>query len=390
MKKDESNLIRIQSDRSPHREHSTPIYLSSSFTFDNAEQGRALFAEEEVGNIYSRFSNPNSSEFINKMVQLENGEDGFAFSSGMAAVFAGLAALLKSGEHIVASRALFGSSHQILTKLLPRWGITSTYVDTGNNAEWESAIQKNTKMIFVETPSNPGLDLVDLEFVSSLAKRHNLVLHVDNTFATPLLQKPIDYGADLVSHSATKYIDGQGRTIGGIIVGKKDLLKEIRFFARQTGPSLSPFNAWVLSKSLETLSVRVEKHCSNALQLAETLENNSELVLVKYPLLPSHTQFDLAKKQMKLGGGIITITVTGGLIRAKKFIDSIKMASLTANLGDTRTIVTHPASTTHSKLTNEERELVGISPGLIRISVGLENINDITDDIFQALEESKN
>ncbi len=389
MKKDESNLIRIQSERSSHREHSTPIYLTSSFTFDNAEQGRALFAEEEVGNIYSRFSNPNTSEFINKMLQLENGEDGFAFSSGMAAVFAGFAALLKSGDHVVASRALFGSSHQILTQLLPRWGITSTYVNAGNNVEWERAIQKNTKMIFVETPSNPGLDLVDLEFVSSLAKKHNLLLHVDNTFATPLLQKPIDFGADLVSHSATKYIDGQGRTIGGVIVGRKDLLKDIRFFARQTGPSLSPFNAWVLSKSLETLPIRIEKHCSNALQLAKSLENNSELELVKYPHLQSHSQYDLAKRQMKLGGGIIGITVAGGFIRAKKFIDSIKMASLTANLGDTRTIVTHPASTTHSKLTDEERELVGISPGLIRISVGLENIDDITDDIFQALEESK-
>ncbi len=389
MIKDESNLIRIQSEQSSHREHSTPIYLTSSFTFDNAEQGRALFAEEEAGNIYSRFSNPNSSEFINKMLHLENGEDGFAFASGMAAVFGGLAALLKSGDHVVASRALFGSSHQILTMLLPRWGITSTYVDARNNANWESAIQKNTKMIFVETPSNPGLDLVDLEFVSTLAKKHNLLLHVDNTFATPLLQKPIDYGADLVSHSATKYIDGQGRTVGGIIVGRKNLLKEIRFFARQTGPSLSPFNAWVLSKSLETLSVRIEKHCSNALQLAKALENNSELELVKYPHLQSHAQFELAKKQMKFGGGIITITVAGGFLRAKKFIDSIKMASLTANLGDTRTIVTHPASTTHSKLTEEERELVGISPGLIRISVGLENICDITDDIYQALEESK-
>ncbi len=389
MKKDESNLIRIQSERSSHREHSTPIYLTSSFTFDNAEQGRALFAEEEAGNIYSRFSNPNTSEFINKMLQLENGEDGFAFSSGMAAVFAGFAALLKSGDHVVASRALFGSSHQILTQLLPRWGITSTYVNAGNNVEWERAIQKNTKMIFVETPSNPGLDLVDLEFVSSLAKKHNLLLHVDNTFATPLLQKPIDFGAALVSHSATKYIDGQGRTIGGVIVGRKDLLKDIRFFARQTGPSLSPFNAWVLSKSLETLPIRIEKHCSNALLLAKSLENNSELELVKYPHLQSHSQYDLAKRQMKLGGGIIGITVAGGFIRAKKFIDSIKMASLTANLGDTRTIVTHPASTTHSKLTDEERELVGISPGLIRISVGLENIDDITDDIFQALEESK-
>ena len=389
MKKDESNLIRTQSERSSHREHSTPIYLTSSFTFDNAEQGRALFAEEEVGNIYSRFSNPNTSEFINKMLQLENGEDGFAFSSGMAAVFAGLAALLKSGDHIVASRALFGSSHQILTQLLPRWGITSTYVDAGNNAEWEGAIQKNTKMIFVETPSNPGLGLVDLEFVSSLAKRHNLLLHVDNTFATPLLQKPIDYGADLVSHSATKYIDGQGRTLGGVVVGKKELLQEIRFFARQTGPTISPFNSWVLSKSLETLSLRMEKHSSNALTLAEKLEGNVHLENVKYPFLKSYPNYKLAKKQMNLGGGIVTIVLKGGIKRTNKFIDSLKLATLSANLGDTRTITTHPTTTTHSKLTEDEREQVGITPGLVRISVGLENIDDIITDVEQALENSK-
>jgi len=389
MKKDESNLIRIQSERSQHREHSTPIYLTSSFTFDNAEQGRALFAEEENGNIYSRFSNPNNSEFINKMVQLEKGRDGFAFASGMAAVFAGFASLLNSGDHVLTSQALFGSTHQIFKQILPRWGISSTYIDAGSNSNWEKAIKNNTKMIFVETPSNPGLELVDLEFVSDVAKKHDLLLHVDNTFATPLIQKPIDFGADLVSHSATKYIDGQGRTIGGIIVGRNDLLKEIRFFARQTGASLSPFNAWVLSKSLETLSLRIEKHSSNALQLAAALENNPELDFVRYPHLPSHPQYELAKKQMVLGGGIITMVVTGGFDRAKKFIDSIKMASLTANLGDTRTIITHPASTTHSKLTDDERELVGISPGLIRISVGLENVDDIKDDIYQALEESK-
>jgi O-succinylhomoserine sulfhydrylase len=389
MKKDESNLIRIQSERSQHREHSTPIYLTSSFTFDNAEQGRALFAEEENGNIYSRFSNPNNSEFINKMVQLEKGEGGFAFASGMAAVFAGFASLLSSGDHVLTSQALFGSTHQIFKQILPRWGISSTYIDAGSNSNWEKAIKNNTKMIFVETPSNPGLELVDLEFVSDIAKKHDLLLHVDNTFATPLIQKPIDFGADLVSHSATKYIDGQGRTIGGIIVGRNDLLKEIRFFARQTGASLSPFNAWVLSKSLETLSLRIEKHSSNALQLAAVLENNHELDFVRYPHLPSHPQYELAKRQMVLGGGIITMVVVGGIKRAKKFIDSIKMASSTANLGDTRTIITHPASTTHSKLTDDERALVGISPGLIRISVGLENVDDIKDDIYQALEESK-
>ena len=390
MKKDESKLIRIQTARSQNREHSSPIYMTSSFTFNNAEQGRALFSEEEEGNIYSRFSNPNNSEFIDKMVSLEKAEDGFAFAAGMAAVFSGFASFLKSGDHVVATRALFGSTHQILTQLLQRWGITSTYLDTKNSDAWESAIQPNTKIMFVETPSNPGLDLVDMGFASALAKKHNLILHVDNTFATPLIQKPIELGADLVSHSATKYIDGQGRTIGGIIVGRNELIKEVRFFARQTGPSLSPFNSWLLSKSLETLSVRVEKHCSNALQLATALEKNPELLWVKHPYLSSHPQHSLAKKQMRLGGGIVTINVDGGFERAKKFIDSVNMASLTANLGDTRTIVTHPASTTHSKLTDEERELVGISPGLVRISVGLEDIDDITDDINQALEKSKN
>ena len=388
-KRDNSNLIRIQADRSLNREHSTPIYLTSSFTFENAEQGRALFSEEVEGNIYSRFSNPNNSELVNKVVSLENAEDGFAFASGMAAVFGGFAALLKTGDHVLASRALFGSSHQILTQILPKWGITSTYVDANFPESWEKEISKRTKMIFVETPSNPGLDIVDLEFVSFLAKKYNLILHVDNTFATPVLQKPIDFGAHLVSHSATKYIDGQGRTVGGIVVGRKDLLKEIRFFARQTGPALSPFNSWVLSKSLETLSIRIEKHCANAFELAQALEKNTELLSVKYPFLPSHPQFDLAKKQMRLGGGVISIIVKGGGNRAKHFIDSIKMASLTANLGDTRTIVTHPAFTTHSKLSEEERELVGISPGLIRISVGLEDINDISEDIYQALERSK-
>lgn len=389
MQRDETKSIRIQAERSKNREHSTSIYMTSSFAFENSEQGRALFAEEEEGNIYSRFSNPNNSEFVCKMTQLENAEDGFAFSSGMAAVFAGFAALLKSGDHVVASRALFGSSHQILTQILPKWGITSTYVDSNNHKGWEDSVQKNTKMIFVETPSNPGLDLVDLKLVSDLAKTHKLILHVDNTFATPLLQKPIDFGANLVSHSATKYIDGQGRTVGGIIVGDKDLLSDIRSFARQTGPSLSPFNSWVLSKSLETFSIRVEKHCANALELAKRLENNDDILAVRYPHLESHPQYELAKNQMRHGGGIITITLGGGFEQATRFIDALKMCSLTANLGDTRTIVTHPSSTTHSKLSNNEKKLVGISDGLVRISAGIENIDDIYEDVSHALEKAK-
>ncbi len=391
----ETKSIRTQTERSSNREHSTPLYLTSSFVFENAEQGRALFTDEIEGNIYSRFSNPNTTEFIDKMVQLEKAEDGFAFATGMAAVFSGFGALLKSGDHILAGRSLFGSTHQLLTKIFPKWGITHTYVDASSPDEWEKSIQKNTKMLFIETPSNPGLELIDLEWLGKLKDNYNsqngtdLILNVDNCFATPYLQNPIDFGADLVTHSATKFIDGQGRVLGGIIVGKKELLNEIRFFARQTGPALSPFNAWLLSKSLETLSVRMEKHCANAFALAAALEKNDEIEIVKYPFLPSHPQYSLAKKQMKLGGGIVTFVPRGGLESAKRFIDSLKLCSITANLGDTRTTITHPATTTHSKLSEEEREKVGIVPGLIRVSVGLENVNDIIEDINQALQNSR-
>ena len=387
--KKETKAIRTQTDRSEYREHSVPLYLTSSFLFENAEQGRALFADEVEGNIYSRFSNPNTSEFVLKMAQLENAEDGFAFASGMAAVFAGFAALLSSDDHILASRSLFGSSHQIITKILPKWGIDYTYVDADKPEDWEKNIKENTKMIFAETPSNPGLEIIDLKLLGKLKAKHNLILNVDNCFATPYLQNPADYGADLITHSATKFIDGQGRVIGGVIVGKKELIKEIRFFARQTGPSLSPFNAWVLSKSLETLALRMEKHCMNAFELAQKLDGNSEIEFVKYPFLPSHPQYELAKKQMKMGGGIVTFVVKGGYERAKNFIDALDMASKTANLGDTRTIITHPASTTHSKLTDEERGKVGIYPGTVRVSVGLENIEDIIEDVTQALKKSK-
>ncbi len=389
MSKEETNSIRIQAEKSKHREHSVPLYLTSSFVFEDTEQGRALFADEIEGNIYSRFSNPNVSEFIEKMCSLEKAEAGVAFATGMAAVFAGFAALLKSGDHIIASRCLFGSTHQLLTKILPKWGISHTYVDAEKPEEWEKAINKNTRMIFVETPSNPGLELIDLEWLGELKSKYNLILNVDNCFATPILQTPIDYGADLITHSATKFIDGQGRVLGGVIVGKKELAMEIQFFARQTGPALSPFNAWVLSKSLETLSVRMEKHSANALIFAEYFKENDELEFLKYPFLPTHPQYQLAKKQMKLGGGIVTFSVKGGYEGAKKFIDSLNILSRTANLGDTRTTVTHPSSTTHSKLTEKERNAIGITPGLIRISVGLEDIKDIIDDVEQALEKSK-
>jgi O-succinylhomoserine sulfhydrylase len=387
--KPESESIRIQAEQSSHREHSVPVYLTSSFTFEDAEQMRAAFADETEDNIYSRFSNPNCQEFTDKMCALEGAEAGYATASGMSAVFASFMALLKSGDHLLSARSIFGSTHTIISKFLPKWGITYSYADPNKPEEWEKLIKPNTRMIFVETPSNPGLDIIDLDWLGKLAKKHKIILNVDNCFATPVLQLPIHYGADLVTHSATKYLDGQGRVLGGVIVGKKELIKEIYTFCRSTGPALSPFNAWVLSKSLETLSLRMEKHSDNARLLAERLQKHKELDWLRYPFLPSHPQYAIAKAQMKLGGGVLTFQLKGGIERGRKFLNALKMASLTANLGDTRTIATHPASTTHAKLTEEERILSGITPGLVRISVGLENIEDIAQDIEQAIDFSK-
>jgi O-succinylhomoserine sulfhydrylase len=381
----ETDAIRAQAERSDYREHSVPLYLTSSFVFDDAEQARALFADEVPGNIYTRFSNPNNTELIEKLCLLEGTEDGIATASGMAAMFCSMAAMLRSGDHVLASRSVFGSTHQILNTLFPRFGISHTYVDVAKPETWEALIQPNTKMIFVETPSNPALDIIDVEWLGKLANKHNLILNVDNCFATPYLQNPAKWGAHIVTHSATKFMDGQGRVIGGAILGTKELIKEVRFFARHTGPSMSPFNAWVLSKSLETLAVRMERHCENALKVATYLESHPEVEYVKYPFLASHPNHALAKKQMKHGGGVVSFEVKGGIDRGRKFLNSLKMISHSANLGDTRSIATHPASTTHSKLTNEERAAVGITPGLIRISTGLENVQDIIKDIEQSL-----
>ena len=386
--KKQTKAIRIQAERSQNREHSVPLYLTSSFTFEDAEQGRAIFADEIEGNIYSRYMNPNVDEFVEKMCMLENTEDGIAFASGMAANFAAMAGLLKSGDHVVASKALFGSCIQILSKILPKWGISTTYVDGHDLAAWESAIQENTKFLFCESPSNPGLDLIDLEAICQLKAKHNLILAVDNCFATPIIQTPADWGADLVIHSATKYIDGQGRVLGGVVCGRESLINEIRFFARHTGPSMSPFNAWVLSKSLETIHLRMEKHCENAFKLAQALDKNPALNAVKYPFLTSHPQFELAKKQMKMGGAILTFDVKGGFEVVNEMSKHLKIASISPNLGDTRTIITHPASTTHSKLTVEQRAEVGITDGLVRVAVGLEAIEDLIEDFEQALQKA--
>ncbi len=385
----ETSAIRNQLERSGQKEHSVPLYLTSSFKFDDSEDARALFAEEKEGNIYSRYSNPNNDEFVSKLCLLENCEKGMAMASGMAAMFTSIAAFLSSGDHVVASRSVFGSTHQIFTKLLPKWGIQHTYVDVHNMEGWEKAITPKTKMFFLETPSNPALDLIDLEYVCDVAKRNNILVNVDNCFATPYLQNPTKWGVDIVTHSATKFIDGQGRVIGGAVLTSRDLFKDVKFMARHTGPAMSPFNGWVLSKSLETLAVRMDRHCDNALELATELEPHQEITKVKYPFLASYPQFHLAKKQMKKGGGVIAFELQGGIEQGRKFLDALQMISLSANLGDTRTIATHPASTTHSKLTEEERMEVGITPGLVRISVGLEHIDDIKNDVLNALDESK-
>jgi O-succinylhomoserine sulfhydrylase len=362
-----------------------PLHLTSSFVFDDAEQMRAMFADEQEGNIYSRFTNPNVDEFVAKMCALEGAEAGYATATGMAAMYAGFAALLSQGDHILACRSIFGSTHTVLTKILPRFGISHSYVDAQTTESWEAAITPNTKMLFIETPSNPGLDVIDLQWAGELCQKHGIIFHVDNCFATPYLQRPIDFGADLVSHSGTKWIDGQGRVMGGVLVGRGHLIADIYAFCRSTGPALSPFNAWVLSKSLETLAVRMDRHCENALKLATCIEHHPQLESVRYPGLISHPQYHIARKQMKKGGGLITFELKGGIEQGKRFLDGLKMCSLTANLGDTRTIVTHPASTTHAKLSEQERMAVGISPGLVRVSVGLENIADIIADIEHAL-----
>jgi O-succinylhomoserine sulfhydrylase len=381
----ETLAIRTQAGTSPEREHSVPLYLTSSFRFDDAEHARALFAEEVQGNVYSRYANPNTDEFVRKLCLLEGGEDGIATASGMSAVFTAIAARVSSGDHVVASRALFGSTHQIFTRILPKWGVTCDYADTNDPDSWTRLIRPTTRLLFVETPSNPGLELIDLAWLAGIAKAHGIPLVVDNCFATPYLQQPLRLGANVVVHSATKYMDGQGRALGGAIVGDASYVADCRFFARHTGPAMSAFNAWLLSKSLETLAVRMDRHCENALAVARHFEGHPALDAVRYPFLPSHPQHALAVRQMSQGGGIVVLEVKGGLAAGRRFLDGVRMATHSANLGDTRTIVTHPASTTHSKLTPAERQAVAISDGLIRVSVGLEHKADIISDLETAL-----
>jgi O-succinylhomoserine sulfhydrylase len=385
----ETRAVRIQTARTGEKEHSTPLFLTSSFCYDSAEDMAAAFSDEDLEvNIYSRFSNPTVDEFIEKMCALEGAEAGIATGTGMAAIFSTFMTFLSQGDHLLSASAVFGSTHTILTKYLPKWGVASTYFDMTKPESIEALIRPNTKMLYVETPSNPGLDIIDLAFLGQLCKKYNILYVVDNCFATPAVQRPIPFGADLVIHSATKFIDGQGRVLGGVTVGRRDLIHPLYLFVRNTGPSLSPFNAWVLSKSLETLHLRMDKHAENALYLARALEQNPQVNWVKYPFLESHPQHDIARKQMKNGGGIVSFELKGGVERGRRFLNALQLLSMTNNLGDSRSIASHPTSTTHSKLSEAERQAVGITPGLIRISVGLEAVADVVRDVEQALETS--
>ncbi len=381
----ETAAIRLQSERTPHGEHAVPLYLTSSYVFDNAEEMRAQFAEEQPGHIYSRYANPSVEEFITKMAFLERMESGWATASGMAAIFTTFGALLQAGDHLVACRSVFGSTHKLLTEILPKWKIDCTYVDILDLEGFEAAMRPETKLIFVETPSNPALDILDLGFLSEVAHRNGALLVVDNCFATPVIQRPAEHGADIVIHSATKYLDGQGRTLGGVILSNQEIIGKVRAFARHTGPALSPFNAWVLSKSLETLALRMHRHSETAFEIARRLEKRSEVSRVIYPHLESHPNYRIAWCQMDLGGGIVSVELRSGLEGGRRFLDALRLFSLTANLGDSRSIATHPASTTHAKLSPAEREEVGISDGLVRLSIGLEHVEDIWEDLVQAL-----
>ena len=377
----ETRAVRTQMDRSQYLEHSTPLHLTSSFVFEDAEDMRASFAEEKQRNIYSRFTNPNTSEFVQKVTEMEGAEDGVSFATGMGAIYGTFAALLNAGDHIVSARSVFGSTHTLFTKYLPKWNIETSYFKVEEPEAIADLIKPNTKILYAETPTNPGVDILDLQYLGHIAKEYNLILIIDNCFATPYLQQPIKFGADLVIHSATKLIDGQGRVLGGVTVGSLDLIHEIYLFARNTGSALSPFNAWILSKSMETLPVRVDRHCQTALETAEYLENHPKINWVKYPFLKSHPQFELAKKQMSQGGSIVAFEIKGGIDAGRNFLNALEMLSLSSNLGDSRSIVTHPASTTHSKLSESDRSEVGITDGMVRLSIGLEHIEDIKNDL---------
>ena len=380
-KKFNTRAIRQGYHATEQQEHSAAVFLTSSFTFDSAEQAANRFANEEEGNIYTRFTNPNVQAFEDRLADLEEAESCIATASGMSAIFATLMGLLKAGDHIVASRDMFGTTIVLLNTIVNKFNIEVTFVDLPDIDSWRNSVQKNTKIFLLETPSNPLGDIVDLALLSALSKEHNILLAVDNCIMTPALQKPLNLGADLVIHSATKYIDGQGRCLAGAVAGRKEHIDEIRGFCRATGPTLSAFNAWVMLKGLETLSLRMKAHCDNAIKLAEWLQNQGFVQKVHYLGLQSHPHHDIAKAQQSGYGGIVSFEVKGGKKEAFRIINNTKMISITANLGDTKSTITHPATTTHNRLTEDERRKSNISDNLVRISVGLEDITDIIADL---------
>ena len=381
----DTKAIREGYRTTQEQEHSEAIFLTSSFVFDSAEQAASRFSKEEPGNIYARFTNPTVDAFEKKLAALEGADACVATSSGMAAIFATIMALVESGDHIVASRNMFGTSIVLLNTIVAKFNVDISYVDLSDLSQWQNAIQGNTKLFLLETPSNPLGEVVDIAALGKITQANNILLAVDNAILTPALQNPIALGADIVIHSATKYIDGQGRCLAGAVLGSVDIIEQVSNFTRATGPSLSAFNAWIVLKGLDTLSLRMKAHCDNALKVANWLNQQDQVEKVYYLGLDSHSDHALAKAQQSGFGGIVSFVVRGGREAAFKIINGTEILSITANLGDTKTTITHPASTTHGRLTNEEKQQVNITEGLIRISVGLEDADDVINDINKGL-----
>ena len=377
--------VRGGTKRSEFGETGEAIYATSGYVYEYAEQAEDAFKDRVDRFIYSRFSNPTVDMFQDRMALMEGAAVGKATATGMAAVFASMASMVQAGDHVVGSRALFGSCLYILTEILPKWGVETTIVDGTDLNQWEDALKRPTRCVFIETPSNPGLDIVDIRAVSELAHKAGAKVVIDNVFATPLLQKPLELGADIVVYSATKHIDGQGRCLGGMVLGDEDYCENtLKPFLRHTGPSLSPFNAWVMLKGLETLDLRIRRHCENARKIADYLESRSDLLKVRYPGLKSHPQHELAASQMSDFGSLVTFSLEGGKERCFKFMNALKLIDISNNLGDSKSLMTHPATTTHQRLSAEDREALGLDDGMVRLSVGLEDPADVQDDLDQA------
>jgi len=381
----ETVAVRAGSEHSQFHEHSEALFLTSSFTFDSAQQAAKRFIGEEPGNIYSRFTNPTVTMFEQRLAALEGAEQCVATASGMAAILSTCMGLLQAGDHLVASQSIFGSTVNMFNNVFKKFGVETTFVSATDPAQWQAAARPNTKLFFLETPSNPLTEISDIAAIAAFAKQCGALLAVDNCFCTPILQRPLEFGADIIIHSATKYIDGQGRVLGGAVLGSKKLMEPVYSFLRTAGPTMSAFNAWVFLKGLETLKLRMDAHSANALHLAQWLEKQPNVARVLYPGLPSHPQHALAMKQQKTGGGIVAFDVKGGRDAAWRVIDNTRMLSITANLGDTKTTITHPATTTHARISPEARAAAGISDGLIRIAVGLEAVVDIQNDLARGL-----